>query len=136
MPGFPETILIVDDDEDLLTLQEEALKRVGDIAIHKSNSYDLAKEYLTTTKPDIVLLDLRMPGKDGTVVLADMRKLEGCENIPVIFVTGETQVLMQDSYYKLGVLGVIHKPFKPSAYITTIQQLWQKQRFQGEKTTK
>lgn len=129
MAGFPENVLIVDDDEVLLEIEELALKRAGDIAVQACATCDQAVEVAGTFTPDLVLLDLKMPGKDGTDVVREFRKMERLADVPIIFVTGEHKLVMQDEYRTLGVLGIIYKPFKPSEFIMNIQKFWQGSRF-------
>lgn len=132
MAGFPERVLVVDDDETLLEVEELALRRVGDIEIQTCESCDHAVSVVEMFVPDLILLDLKMPDKDGTDAVREFRQVEKLANTPIVFVTGEDKVVMLDEYKKLGVLGVIHKPFKPSDFVMNIQKLWQAHRFSGD----
>lgn len=129
MAGFPENVLLVDDDDSILEIEELALRRVGDIQIKACNSCDQALELVNGFAPDLVLLDLKMPGRDGTEVVRAFRANDDLAYTPIIFVTGEHKVRMQDDYKALGVIGVIHKPFKPSELVTHVQKHWQAHRF-------
>ena len=132
MPGFPENVMIIDDDQTLLDLEEASLKRAGNICVRKCGNYEQAVEVLSIFTPDLILLDLRMPGRNGTDVLRALKTMENATDIPVIFVTGESRIEMQEDYRKLGVLGVIYKPFKPSDFIMSVQKLWQTHRFSND----
>ncbi len=129
MAGFPEKVLVIDDDPMLLEMEEQALSRAGDIEIKTCNGYEEALSSVNGFVPDLILLDLRMPGKDGTETISDLKAVPQISKTPVIFVTGEHRVTMQDEYKELDVIGVIHKPFKPSDFIMSIQRLWQAYRF-------
>jgi len=124
MSGFPEKILIIDDDHALLEVEELALKRFGDIEVQLCDSCDQAVTAIENFTPELILLDLKMPDKDGTEAVRELRKIEKISGTPIIFVTGEHRVIMQDDYKVLGVIGIIYKPFKPSDFITGIQDLW------------
>lgn len=64
-------------------------------------------------QPDLVLLDLSMPGMDGFELLGRMRKDEILASIPVIFVTGETDQYSEEKGLKLGAVDYIKKPYNP-----------------------
>ena len=80
-------ILIVDDDKDLLFLLEENLKAEGYDVVTADNTnrgVDLAK----SEKVDLLVLDIIMPGKDGTYVAEKLQNDPVLKKIPIIFVTG------------------------------------------------
>ena len=82
------SILIIEDNKENI----DGLRAILDddydvfVAINGSGAINLLK----TTQPDLILLDIGLPDMDGFDVLERLRKLKGCENIPVIFITGET----------------------------------------------
>lgn len=124
--------MIIDDDRTVLELEALTLKRAGNIQIRACENGEQAAEALRNFSPDIILLDLKMPGKDGTDVLRDLRQISRTAQTPVIFVTGEEQLEMREEYKVIGVLGIVQKPFKPSELVMTIQKLWQVYRFSAD----
>ena len=133
MAGFPKKIFIIDDDEHIREITHQALQIAGDIDIKSCASCDEALGVLNEgAAPDLVLLDLKMPDKDGTDTIRELRKLDAVKGTPIIFVTGIQKVAMMDEYKALGVLGVIHKPFLPSKFVGHIQKMWQEHSYSEE----
>ena len=123
MAGFPESIMVIDDDPAILEVEELALQRVGNIVIKTCEDCGKA---LTAARegfvPDLILLDLKMPDRDGTVAVREFRAYDRLARVTIV---GALGVAMHDEYGVLGVIGVIHKPFKPSDLIMKIQKMWQ-----------
>lgn len=126
MSGFPQNILVVDDDRQILEIVSEGLLRAGDVMVKVCQSCDEAVSIAHDFSPDLILLDLAMPDKDGPETIRVLHEVFGEDSKPMIFVTGNTQVVMQDDYKKLGVIGIVYKPFRPSELAVKIQGLWQK----------
>lgn len=107
-----KTILIVDDvslNIDLLTaiLQDK-------YSIMAAVSGESALKILDRRKPDLVLLDVSMPGIDGFDVLKIMKERNDLANIPVIFVTGEHDTQAETTGLELGAVDYIKKPYSPA----------------------
>lgn len=96
-------ILIVEDEKDLVTLLSKALEKEDFEVIYARNGVDglsMAKEYT----PDIVLLDLDIPGIDGLTVLEKLREDEKSKNIPVIIFSNSADVSDLSKAIDQGVL--------------------------------
>jgi two-component system OmpR family response regulator len=108
----PLRVLLVDDDPDIRLIGEMALARVGNFAGQLAAS---GPEALTAAAagPDVILLDVMMPGMDGTATLARLRADPALASIPVIFMTAKVQDSEVARYRELGAQGVIAKPFDP-----------------------
>jgi two-component system OmpR family response regulator len=108
----PLRVLLVDDDPDIRLIGEMALARVGNFAVQLAAS---GPEALTAAAagPDVILLDVMMPGMDGTATLARLRADPALASIPVIFMTAKVQDSEVARYRELGAQGVIAKPFDP-----------------------
>ena len=125
MSQFPEKILYV---EDTLSYHEivmaifESLDEAIDVEC--SPTVDDAIEKIESFKPSLILLDLKMPEKSGVDLLQAIQKEDAEENLPVILVTGVEGVEMVEEYQRLGVLGVITKPFEKEAFLNTIIHHW------------
>ena len=83
-----KTVLIVDDEPDAIEFVEVALEEIGDIttlaALDGVSGLKKAKE----AKPDLIILDLQMPGRDGFEVFMDLKKEPATKDIPVVVLTG------------------------------------------------
>ena len=105
-------ILIVEDDEDIRTVIEVVARLVGDWQVLLAASGAEALERAKSEQPDVILLDVMMPGMDGPETLARLRQQTSTARIPVIFLTAKAQKHEVQSYLALGVNGVIIKPFE------------------------
>ncbi|MBP5310011.1 MAG: response regulator [Lachnospiraceae bacterium] len=112
-------ILVVDDDTEQLIHIKEQLEEFYDVTPVKSG--EAAFKFLEKKKPDLILLDYLMPNKDGPMVLKELRTMEGCESIPVIFLTGmsEKHIVIQ-TLTELMPQGYVVKPAKKSELVAKI----------------
>ena len=74
--------------------------------------------------PDLVLLDVMMPGMDGIEALRALRRIPRLADTPVVFLTARVQPSDVARYQELGSLGLIRKPFEPVALVDTIGRIW------------
>ena len=120
-----EMILIVDDDVNLCTILAEELKEVG----YESNFLtggENVSEYIKTNPVDLVLLDLKMPGKDGFQVLREIESGEN-SNPKVIVLTAYADVKSAIDAAKLGATDFISKPYDFDELLITIRKVLQKE---------
>jgi DNA-binding response OmpR family regulator len=106
-------VLYVDDEPDIREVAVMALELDDGIEARSAASGPEAMTILVDEGfgPDVVLLDVMMPGKDGPAVLAELRA-RGF-SMPVIFITARAQAHELAHYLKIGAEGVITKPFDP-----------------------
>lgn len=118
-----QNVVCAEDDPDLQLILEAALG-FGDLkaAIFESGIKTLA--YLENHAPDLILLDVMMPGMDGPETLRALRKLPHTNHTPVIFVTARVQPSEVQAYLALGALAVIPKPFDPATLANKIKDIW------------
>jgi CheY-like chemotaxis protein len=105
-------VLIVDDDEDLRILARKALVRAG----HEVRESGTGEEGLTLVEswhPQLVLLDLNMPGMDGFEVLRRLRSQQEGRTLPVIVLTAMGDEESARSSFQLGATDFLAKPFSP-----------------------
>lgn len=105
------TILAVDDEIENLEMVEYALKEDFDVIPVKSGMMVL--KYLTGNRPDLILLDIRMPEMDGFEVYQKIKEQDSMKDIPVIFLTSASDVETEDSCFEMGAVDFISKPFEP-----------------------
>lgn len=110
----PRTILVVDDDEDIRTLVELALSRPPCWRVLHADSGPAALELLQRERPDLVLLDVTMPGMDGIETLRALRAAPEMRDLKVVLATAQGQ---RHELARLAELGceVVRKPFDPLA---------------------
>ena len=121
-------ILLVEDDADIQTIARLALEMVGGFTVHVCSDGAQALAEAAGFAPDIILLDVMMPGMDGPTTLIELRKQPSLISTPVIFMTAKVQPSEIADYVKRGAIGVIAKPFDPMTLATQIKELWSNSR--------
>ena len=117
-----DTICIVDDDVNNINSAGYILSREGfDVLGFKSGSAFL-KHIDKGNKPDLVLLDVKMPEMDGFETLTELKKRDGAGSIPVIFLTGDEREDSRKKGMELGASDFIQKPFLPDVLIEHVRQ--------------
>ena len=114
-------ILVVDDDLMSRISAEEMFGmryRVGCVASGEEALQTIAEE-----KPDLILLDLHMPGMDGLSVMKKLRETEGCDNIPVIFLTADDDVETEVKLFEAGAMDYIKKPYVLQVALQRIRRI-------------
>jgi CheY-like chemotaxis protein len=116
-------ILVIDDEADMRFAVRMLLERSGHSVIEAGNGDDaLAK--LDEMIPDLVLLDMRLPGMDGIQILQKLRAKQ--KDLPIIMVTGYGNVELAEQAIKLGADHYLSKPFHNKELIEVIRQILEK----------
>ncbi|HET7874976.1 MAG TPA: response regulator [Methylomirabilota bacterium] len=120
----PPTILLVDDDPDILQLLSMTLRPEGFRLLSASDG-NAALEIARAERPDLLLLDWNMPGRDGLEVCRALRAGTDPElrNVPVVLLTGQTRAEDTAAGFAAGVTDYLTKPFKP-AYVRARVHAW------------
>lgn len=116
------TVLIVEDEEDVSEILSFSLRREGFRVLTASE----AAEGLTVARsehPDVVLLDVMMPGITGWEMLERMKAEERTREIPVIMVTVLEEASAVGRAAEHDAAGYIRKPFKPEEVVRTIRSV-------------
>ena len=116
-------ILFVEDDPDIQVVATMALESLGGFAVVSCGSGAEALSRFAEISPDLVLLDVMMPGMDGPATLAALRQLPS-GNVPVVFMTARVQAHEIASYREMGAADVIAKPFDPMTLAATVRTIW------------
>jgi CheY-like chemotaxis protein len=117
-------LLSVEDDPDLRLLLQLALETVGGFALTLCESGEQALQIARSRRPDLILLDVNLPGLDGPATLAALRADPATAAIPVVFMTGHCNAAEQASLQAQGALEVICKPFDPLALAGQVAAIW------------
>ena len=119
-----ERILYVEDEPDIQAVARLALEHLGGFTVEVCSSGNEALSKITTYAPDLILLDVMMPGMDGPTTLAELRKLPACAATPVVFMTAKVQPQEVAHYLSLGAIDVIPKPFDPMTLADKVRSIW------------
>lgn len=114
-------ILIVDDVTTNLKCLGEILKSEYSLSMAKSGEQALTM--IKKIKPDLVLLDVKMPGMDGYETFECIKKIPECSDVPVIFLTADTQNDSELKGLRLGACDFIRKPYEPDVMIGRIERV-------------
>jgi len=116
-----QSVLYVDDDADICEVVKTTLCVVAKFCVHTAASGEQAIDLAREVHPDLVLMDIMMPGLDGPSTLRRMRNDVLLAHIPVIFMTAKLLPAEVAHFLRLGAIGVIGKPFDP---LTLSEELW------------
>ena len=112
-------VLVVDDDRGIRQLCIAALEDAGfDVLEARDGREGLARA--VSDSPDLALLDVRMPILDGFELAVALRHIRETSDLPIVFLTSESEPAVERHAYEVGALGFFTKPFDPralSAYI-------------------
>jgi cyclic di-GMP phosphodiesterase len=115
-------VLVVDDDEHIRGLIVRLLKSMGHFVI-EAGSAEEAHEKLLAVSPDLVLLDMQLPGKSGQEVLGEIRADPRTRLIPVVMITGAATHDTKLKAIQAGVTDFIAKPFSPEELAARVRAL-------------
>ena len=124
-------ILVVDDDASNLKMANVMLAASGfQASCVKSGPSALA--FLKANRPDLILLDIHMPGMDGFAALKELKAEPKTADIPVIFLTADDNQEMEVQGLKCGALDFIKKPFVPEILLQRVRRTIELDRLQRD----
>lgn len=115
-----EKILIVDDEKDIVKMLDYNLKKEGYRTI-SAHDGEYALDLAARQKPDLIILDLMLPGVDGLEACRILKKDKETQHIPIIMLTAKTQVSDKIVGLELGADDYITKPFSPRELLARIK---------------
>ena len=120
--NIKKKILIVEDEEMLYNLLERKLSREG-YSIEVAVDGEEGLEKMRVNKPDLILLDIVMPKKDGFEVMAEMQKDGNLKDIPIVIISNSGQPVELDKAKKLGANDwLIKTEFDPQEVIEKVKK--------------
>jgi two-component system, OmpR family, response regulator len=119
-----QRILYVEDEADIQAVAKLALEMVGGFTVKICSSGEEAMKEAAAFAPQMILLDVMMPGMDGPTTLAALRTLPSLAAVPVAFMTAKVQPQEVAHYISLGALDVIAKPFDPMTLADKVRAIW------------
>jgi serine phosphatase RsbU (regulator of sigma subunit) len=113
MNAEAKTVLLVDDEPANIQIVNSILKDTYKtrIATSGAKALELASQ---EPAPDLILLDVMMPEMDGYEVCSRLKSADHTRDIPVIFLTGQTEIEDETKGFNVGAVDYIHKPFSPA----------------------
>ena len=127
-------VLLVEDDPDIQAIVGFALRSVGGLSVEVCGSGSEAVARAPGFLPEIVLLDVMMPGMDGWATLRALRSLPQTAKTPIVFMTARGRPHEIEQYRRGGACDVILKPFEPSELSDMLRGIWS--RIHGEVDSK
>ena len=117
--GMPARVLVVEDERDIAALVAYHLTREG-YRVSTAGTGDEGLHTASTERPDIIVLDLMLPGLSGYEVLQELRRRPGLEDVPVIFLTARREEADRIRGLELGADDYITKPFSPHELVLRV----------------
>jgi putative two-component system response regulator len=118
---MPERILVVDDERLNLKMVEHILKSRYEVLGLTSGTEAL--QWLSQNVPDLILLDLHMPEMNGLEVFERIKEDERTKEVPVVFLTADTESATEIALFKAGAMDYIQKPFIAEVVIRRISRI-------------
>lgn len=115
-----KTILVCDDEPVLRALIRESLSG-GDFDVVEAEDGDQALSKARAARPDVILLDMMMPGRSGLEVLGEIRGDAEIAGVPVIMLTARTQAADREAIAVAGADRYLAKPFSPRDLISLVE---------------
>jgi two-component system phosphate regulon response regulator PhoB len=121
--GASRRTVLVCDDEAVLRKLVRATLEGAEYAVVEAADGDEAVALARTSGPDVVLLDLMMPGRSGTDVLADLRRDPATADVPVIVLTARAQAADRTAVQDAGADRYLTKPFSPLILAQVVREV-------------
>jgi len=126
------SIYMVDDEPDFLTIMHSWLEPLYDVLALKSGDELLGA--LRAKAPDLVVLDLHLPGMDGFEICRRLRKTPGLEKVPVLFLTASRESEDYRRNMTVGGSGFLRKPVGRRQLLAAVDELLAENRIAGRQT--
>jgi CheY-like chemotaxis protein len=116
-------VLHVEDDTSQQSLVRIALEELGSCLVQSAGDGFEALDMARARLPQLLLLDLHLPGMDGVATLRGLRAIDGLGDVPAIFLTAAGAERLDDEMRALGVREVLGKPFSPRRLVQTVRRV-------------
>jgi len=115
-------VLLIEDEPNIIEAVSFLLSRDGYNVSTHSNGHD-ALEVIEAKQPDLLILDVMLPGRSGFDILADLRGRETGEGIPVLMLTARGQTKDREMAQRMGATRFMTKPFSNAEIIETLNEM-------------
>lgn len=114
-------VAIIEDNEETRELLKAVLENQGCEVFAAATGMEIVK-HLGTGKPDLILLDLNLPGISGEEVMKIFKEQGLVEGVPVVIISGEKDDTVRSAAENAGIAATIKKPFKVETVLSVIKQ--------------
>lgn len=127
-------ILLVDDEEDILDMLAYNLQREG-YRVKCFTDPESALSFSARWTPQLIILDVMMPGTDGIALCKKLRKIAELDETIIIFLTARNEEYTQIAAFESGADAFITKPIRPRALLSRINAIYQRKRQHQESSS-
>jgi two-component system, cell cycle response regulator DivK len=113
-------ILVIEDNEQNMYLVTYILEK-GGFTVHAARDGREGIERVAAVVPDLVLLDIQLPGMDGYEVARRIRSTRGCADLPIVAVTSYAMAGDKEKALAAGCTGYLEKPIDPGTFLQRVQ---------------
>ncbi|MFL6547294.1 MAG: response regulator [Povalibacter sp.] len=118
------TVLYVDDEPDIREIVEMSLGLIDGLNVHTRGSGESALADIASIAPDMLLIDVMMPGLDGPATVARLREQSRWARLPFVFMTAKAMPQEVARFKEIGAVDVIAKPFDPMDLGNRVVAIW------------
>lgn len=133
----PVNILLIEDNETDQIMAREAFASTGlKSGLRTARTGSIAKELILQAKPDLIVLDLNLPGENGLELLRELKSRVDTKNIPVIVCSGSNSAADVSASYSAGAGAYVCKPLVLEKYFelfSSLDRFWNFVEFNGER---
>ena len=119
-------VLIIDDEDDTRSIASMSLSILGGVDVVEAEGGLEGIAKAEQDRPDVILLDMMMPGMDGVQTLTELQKNPATLDIPVIFLTAKAMTTEIERLTRMGAIAVLTKPFDPTTLAAQVEQILDK----------
>jgi CheY-like chemotaxis protein len=119
-----QRVMCVEDEDDIRAIAEIALMDVGGFELLACESGAMALQAIAGFRPQLVVLDVMMPGMDGPALLGRLRERPDTAHLPIVFMTAKVQPAEVARLKALGAAEVVAKPFDPMSLADQLRAIW------------
>lgn len=116
-------VLIIDDEDDIRSVAALSLGILGGVEVVEADTGKDGISKAASEQPDVILLDMMMPGMDGPTTLLALRDHPDTNKIPVIFLTARAMTNEVERLKQMGAKGILTKPFDPTALASQVRAI-------------
>ncbi len=127
-----DRIVVVDDDAMSLRMARRVFEKAGMEGRYYTSGAEALARLREGEIPDLILLDVHMPGEDGFEILKRLRTDPACRNVPVVFLTGDEDVKTETAGLHAGPADFIRKPFAAEVLLKRVRNLIELNRLHGD----